>query len=285
MAETSIAVTPGSGINVGGYLDTAGFFRQVVIIGDTTGNLAAPDSNGNLPVKAIYQSSTPTTATWTAATANSTALTINPLNGNGTALVTINTTGTTVTAGAVIFEGFDGTNWIPVPGLLMQSAMTTPVTTNTLKLGVVAWNIDLVSFTQFRVRMTAQITGTGSPQAVISITPTAAMNDIQMAVGSYGNGQLLTTPGGSSTTTIAAGTNSVTVVKASAGTLCKVLVTTLGTAAMNFFDNASAASGTIVGVVPASAAVGSLYEFHIPSVNGITASASASNPAVTISYT
>lgn len=85
-------------------------------------------------------------------------------------------------------------------------------------------------------------------------------------------------------TTIAASTATDTVVKASSGRICKVLITTLGTGTCLIYDNASAGSGDLVGSIPASAAVGTIYDFDIPCTNGITVKGNANLPAVTISY-
>lgn len=76
----------------------------------------------------------------------------------------------------------------------------------------------------------------------------------------------------------------VTVVKATPGRLCRVLVTTTGVTPMIIYDNATAASGTIIGCFPASPAVGTVINLDFPAVNGITISAGATNPAVTVSY-
>lgn len=75
-----------------------------------------------------------------------------------------------------------------------------------------------------------------------------------------------------------------TIIKASAGQLVSVLVTTTGTNPMQIFDNALAGSGTIIGALPASPAVGTLYTFTMPAANGITVKGNAANPGVTISY-
>lgn len=90
--------------------------------------------------------------------------------------------------------------------------------------------------------------------------------------------------GGSATVAIAASFASNTVVKASPGRLGRILVTTLGTNAMLIYDNATTNSGTIIGVVPASAAVGTVVDCQLPAANGITVAGSATNPAVTIGY-
>lgn len=73
------------------------------------------------------------------------------------------------------------------------------------------------------------------------------------------------------------------VVKATSGRLCHVLVTTVGTAALLFYDNASAASGTIIGALPASAPIG-LYPFFMPAHTGIYCGGGINTPAVTVSY-
>jgi hypothetical protein len=53
--------------------------------------------------------------------------------------------------------------------------------------------------------------------------------------------------GGIATAAVPAGTAADTVISPAPGRLCKVLVTTLGTNAMQIFDNASAGSGKIIG--------------------------------------
>lgn len=66
--------------------------------------------------------------------------------------------------------------------------------------------------------------------------------------------------------------------------LCKVLITTvIGANALNFFDNASAASGTIIGIVPAAATVGTVFTFDMPASLGIFQQAAAGGGAYTVS--
>lgn len=96
---------------------------------------------------------------------------------------------------------------------------------------------------------------------------------------------LYTTSGGASTVAVASGATADTVVKASAGRLCRVLLTSAnGAAAVSIYDNASTHSGTVIGYIPASAAAGSTYDFQIPASNGITVGGASTNPAMTISY-
>lgn len=98
------------------------------------------------------------------------------------------------------------------------------------------------------------------------------------------NGNVVSPGGGSATVAIAAAKSAVTVVKASAGRLCRVLVqTAVATNAVLVYDNATAASGTVIGVIPVGAAVGS-YDFEMPASNGITVGGNATNPAMTVSF-
>jgi len=98
-------------------------------------------------------------------------------------------------------------------------------------------------------------------------------------------GELLATLGGRLTAAVAAGVGTAAVVvKANPGRLCKITVTTLGTAALSFYDNAAAASGTVLFTIPASAAVGTIYDVQMPAAAGIVAGQVSNSPAVTVSY-
>lgn len=101
-----------------------------------------------------------------------------------------------------------------------------------------------------------------------------------------GTGTMLVTSSGTTTTAVSAGTMGNTVIKASAGRLCRVLVTsTAGAATTAFYDNATTNSGTIIGIFPAATAAGTIGDFEMPAVNGITLAGAATNPAMTISFT
>ena len=99
-----------------------------------------------------------------------------------------------------------------------------------------------------------------------------------------------TTTGGRYNAGIAAATSGPTVIKASAGRLAKVLITTAGTTGTEtFYDNASACSGRVIGVAAgttanAAAVAGYTYELSMPAANGITACGGTGSAAVTVSY-
>lgn len=89
-----------------------------------------------------------------------------------------------------------------------------------------------------------------------------------------------------STTATIPSANTLTTIKASAGRLISILVTATGTGGpVSIYDNASAASGTVIGVVPANAAAGTIYDLNMPAKNGITVGVGpTSSPAFTLSY-
>jgi hypothetical protein len=109
-------------------------------------------------------------------------------------------------------------------------------------------------------------------------------NAVNAAVTVDTNGLVLV-PGGTGTVAIAASKTANTVVKASVGRLCRVLVTTVGTSTtVSIFDNATTNSGTVIGIFPGTAVAGTVYDFEMPAVNGITVGGASTNPALTVSF-
>lgn len=105
-------------------------------------------------------------------------------------------------------------------------------------------------------------------------------------MGLYQNySERLVSYGGNSTTAVVSGAAN-TVIKAASGRLCRVVVTGNGTGAGNvqFYDNASTNSGTVIAAIPATVNAGTIYDFEIPAVNGIVCANVASGPALTVSF-
>ncbi len=113
------------------------------------------------------------------------------------------------------------------------------------------------------VGVTVDSTGTPSAATVISGVVQSATKNIAVAAGS--------------------GTTPITI-KSSAGYLKCFVVTTTATAAMTFYDNASAASGTILYVTSTSIAAGTIVVLDMPFLNGLTVSQASGSAAVTIAY-
>jgi hypothetical protein len=87
---------------------------------------------------------------------------------------------------------------------------------------------------------------------------------------------------GITATSITAGTTADTVIKATPGRLCRLLVVTAGSNAMVVYDNASGHTGTVIGAVAANAVAGTMVEAQAPALSGIVVQGNASNPAVTV---
>lgn len=84
---------------------------------------------------------------------------------------------------------------------------------------------------------------------------------------------------------VAAGSGSTPiVVKSGPGYLKKIIVTTTATAAMTFYDNATAASGTALYVTGTTIAAGTIVDLDMPFANGLTVSQASGSAAVTLAY-
>lgn len=99
------------------------------------------------------------------------------------------------------------------------------------------------------------------------------VSKIKERLTSYGGQQSAFIPTGPSTTTI----------KKGIGRICRIVVTTAGTAAFTVFDNI-AASGNVLFVSPATTSVGTVFDLAIPAQTGITVSNVASGPALAVSF-
>lgn len=111
------------------------------------------------------------TTNWTTATGLNTSNTVS-LAGYSTAIVTMANT-STMTAGVLTFEVFDGTNWYPI-----QMARADSYTAeNNYTLNTVAnraWSANIAGFTGFRVRLSTVITGSGTATVGVILTTTPA---------------------------------------------------------------------------------------------------------------
>lgn len=112
-------------------------------------------------IERILGGATPRQETaWTSASALNAVNTI-VTAGFNFVLVTLRST-STITAGVIQFEGSDdGTNWYPV--YATRDGFPDQITTYTLAAtDTKAWKVDIGGFTNFRVRLSTQITGSGT---------------------------------------------------------------------------------------------------------------------------
>jgi hypothetical protein len=144
-----------------------------------------------------------------------------------------------------------------------------------------------ITFSYFQVIMNGYTSGSaeatlelrkdGMPGfSLLSIS--AALNDgLQSRIG-------LTNNDGIQSISVAAGVTSDTVICPNFGFLSSVLVVNAGSNQMQFYDNASAGTGKIIGMIPANEPACSIVLPKAPCANGITIEGNMNNPAVTVFY-
>jgi len=147
-----------------------------------------------------------------------------------------------------------------------------------------------VRFPLFRCRAPAWTSGTATATLELRSEGMAGLSltGTNMAAGILSGQYIigLTANDGVHNVAIPAGTSTDTVVYT--GTRCmlgSVLVTDTGTHQMTFYDNASTASGVIVGLIPANPVVNGIpYVFRSFCANGIVIAGDSNNPGVTVFY-
>lgn len=130
-----------------------------------------------------------TTATWTSATAADTAVTLDVSNYAG-ALVTYTKTGT-VSAGTIVFEfsDDDGTTWYAVKVARLSTHATE--SSYTLTTGSTSWIANVPGATDFRVRLSVQISGAGTASLRVANLALTTPFPGSSAGGGGGDGAIL----------------------------------------------------------------------------------------------
>ncbi|RWZ78913.1 MAG: hypothetical protein EOT05_04190 [Candidatus Microsaccharimonas sossegonensis] len=201
------------------------------------------------------------TVSWTSATAVNTTLMLVVTDLNVATLTMSNTA--TMTAGVLTFEVSpdSGTSWFSIAMARIDSyTVETTYTLNTIANR--AWSTSVDAFTNFRVRLSTAITGTGTAtlkiaaqsaavEPIVTIGQSVAAS-LQMTVGAalpagtnqIGKVTILPQSSGAATTftLLSAATTNATLVKASAGALFMITATNnSGTVAfLKFYNKASA---------------------------------------------
>lgn len=190
--------------------------------------------------------------------------------------------------GALTFQcSFDESTWLTLNMCPMASASGFSLSSNGISLLSGLTNVVVgtpIWFSFFRVRMTSYTSGGAT--AVLHLHTNAisglplfntTLNPGTASIGMINNN-------GKLNTAIASGHSSDTIVSADPGMLSSILVTATNTNQMNFYDDPVTSVGTIVGIVPASAAVGTIIPCMAPVITGITAKGNSANPGVTVFY-
>lgn len=185
--ELGNLLTPATSVSVTGV--PTGWVVPAASV-DTYGNVTltfgtAPPANiGTISVQLNFNSLALATgsAAWTSATAANTALTI-PTNGFGTVVLTYNPVSSAFTLGTIVFEGSDdgGTTWYALNG---ERGNQSFVPDNGYILNAVqqTWQFSVGGFTNFRVRLSVAITGSGTANFKALTLP--GVTDASQTVGS-----------------------------------------------------------------------------------------------------
>ena len=164
----------------------------------------------------------------------------------------------------------DGVNWFALAGSVFTNTNTGAVSSTIASGATGLWTVNVAAFQGFRINAEAAVTGT----ATVSMSASQAL--IAPQASSSASAWCLTAAVPQS------GTASVVI--ASAAFLLKVVTTTSGSAATTIYDNATTGSGTIIGYIPASPGIGTVYTFNAPAVNGITINGGANQSALVVYY-
>jgi hypothetical protein len=234
---------------------------------DTTGEPYAPgivQQVAPLLISATLQNAA-------AATGNGTAFSV---TGMTSVVFTVTQTGF---SGTITFQGSeDGTNYsnilvtqlgqLNIPATLASISSTTVTSTTVYGANISGLQSLLVPIT----RSAGTVTVTAHANIVGSIVAAPPIVLVQSAKSNYA---------------LAAGTGTTPVtIKNSAGYLKAFMVTTTASAALTFYDNASAASGTALYVTASNIAAGTLVTVDMPFSNGLTVSQASGTMAATIAY-
>ena len=227
MSKDGGTVVPFLTVNLGTAQGGNGPYALASMLVDATGT---PIGAGEpLAIYDGYQAAQ--TVTWNSATAVNTALTFNTA-GMDTVAVTINPSGS-ITAGALTFEVYDGTNWMPIKAPRLESYYTDQVF-QVAGASLHSWTLPVAGFPQARVRLSTAITGTGSLPIVglVSSTPDTSI----VTVGAD------PTQGAGRTRVNSAATTNATVVKATPGVVTGLMVVNTNAAAryVKLYDKATA---------------------------------------------
>lgn len=248
-------------------------------------------ASNQTPIPITGNQTAASTGTWTSATAVNTAVTIATINLN-TVTVTMSNT-SSMTGGVLTFEVSpdSGTTWFPIAMARIDSF--TVETTYTLStVANRAWTTSIDAFTNFRVRLSTTISGTGTATVLVaaqlfaiepiitvgqSVAASLQVTPVQTTAASLQTTATLaastnlvgkvnlttqTTGGATSFTLISAASTNSTLVKASTGVLYMVVATN-NSATVAFLKMYNKATAPTVGTdVP-------VLTFMVPANGGI----------------
>lgn len=191
----SVVIGKGQGQRIA-YVDAIGSDGSPVSIQantlvDQSGNPAILAANLDLGGAAISPAnplpiydafSAPVAVTWSTATAVNTAA-IFATSGYDTAIVTL-LTSASFAGGIVVFEVYDGLNWIPVKAPTISDYTTTGLTITPTASFTQGYQVPVAGFPQFRVRLASILTaGTINVTGIISSAPDVSIVTVGLDPG------------------------------------------------------------------------------------------------------
>lgn len=209
------------------------------------------------------------------------------ITGMGTVRLTV--IPTSFSATVTFSASADGTNFDVIRGY--KQGATTVATSLALSGSstVSIWEFPAAGLTKIRAALSGSsgtsITIVGAASPLPSNEPIGVT--LSSAVLAAGSANIGAVQEATTTAAIAIGTTTAAgVVKASAGYLSGVLVSAIDspTADVSIYDNASAASGRVIGFIPSTATAGSFWPFNMPAANGITVGKVNHSHALTVAY-
>jgi hypothetical protein len=138
---------------------------------------AAVSVTNPIPIYDAYLA--PAAVAWSSGTAVNTAAT-STVNGYDTVIVTVVPSGT-ITGGTLTWEVYDGVTWLGVKAPRTDSYLT-DLTFSCASATSHAWQIPVAGFSQFRVRLSTALTGTG-PQVTVTTIVSSAPDTSIVTVG------------------------------------------------------------------------------------------------------
>lgn len=160
-------------------------------------------------VRTQPQAQTTTLSAWSSATAlNATQSIVSPGDAAFDSVIVQLTQTSTLTAGAVTFEvSFDNSNWITIPADAVQDPTSTTWASISLPYTVQAstnkqFYINTKGWQALRIKLSTQITGTGTVTPVVTYLPLALLRDVQALSATAANFNGTFVPGNSSGATM-----------------------------------------------------------------------------------
>lgn len=189
---------------------------------------------------------------------------------NTTGIIGLQVTGT-YTGALTPWGTIDGAKWFQLGPYSLTNQTSGLAAATILSTVTGIFTLNATGLFGVRLEADASVTGTATVSMFESISQFKAPDQVNV-------------PGQGTVALSFAQSNSDQPVKASAGYLCRVLITAAGSAATAIWDNATGHTGVILGAIPANPTVGAIYTFNAPALAGITIQGAANTSGVTVFF-